>query len=56
MEVLRVFDEHDAIYDCAWSEFNRNLILSGCGDGEIKLWDINDGKLIFSRRDHKGEV
>lgn len=48
--------DHDAIFDCAWTEFDPNLIISGCGGGEIKLWNITNGKLVFSGHEHKGEV
>jgi peroxin-7 len=47
MEVVRVFEEHDAIFDCAWSEGDVNHIISGCGDGEVRLWDVGSGKLLF---------
>jgi hypothetical protein len=37
---VRIIEEHDAIFDCSWTEFDKNLIVSGCGDGEVKLWDV----------------
>lgn len=36
----RVFDTVDGLYDCAWSEDNENILVSACGDGSIKVWDI----------------
>jgi len=36
----RVFDTADGLYDCAWSEENENILLSACGDGSIKVWDL----------------
>lgn len=44
------------MFDCAWTEFDPNLIMSGCGGGEIKLWNISNRQLVFSGHEHKGEV
>ena len=49
-------EEHDAIFDCSWSETHENLLLSGCGDGEVKMWDISSGKVLFDIHAHKNEV
>lgn len=35
------YDTQDAIFDTAWSEIHAEQILAGCGDGSIKLFDIN---------------
>ena len=32
--------KRDGIYDCAWSEINENHLISSCGDGTIRLWDL----------------
>ena len=37
---LAIFNTNDGIYDCAWSETNENHLLSACGDGKVRLWDI----------------
>eukprot|EP01084_Bolivina_argentea_P036421 67381_1 len=37
---LAIFNTNDGIYDCAWSELNENHLLSACGDGKIRLWDV----------------
>lgn len=37
----RRYDTQDAIFDTAWSEIHAEQILAGCGDGSIKLFDIN---------------
>lgn len=34
------FDTQDGLYDVAWSELHENQVVSGSGDGSIKLWDI----------------
>ena len=36
----RRFDTQDALFDCAWNELNENQIVTGGGDGAIKLWDV----------------
>lgn len=35
------FDTQDGVFGLAWSELNENQILAGCGDGSLKLFDIN---------------
>lgn len=30
----------DGLYDCAWSEENENHLVSVCGDGSVKVWDL----------------
>jgi len=34
------FDTQDGLYDLAWSEVHQNQIVTGSGDGSLKLWDI----------------
>jgi hypothetical protein len=51
-----VIEEHDAIFDCSWSESHENLLISGCGGGEAKMWDIATGKIVFEIHAHKGEI
>ena len=34
------FDTQDGLYDVAWSEVHENQLVTGSGDGSIKLWDI----------------
>jgi hypothetical protein len=41
MQAIKEFENNDAIFDVTWSEHIPNLILSGCGDGVIKIFDIN---------------
>jgi peroxin-7 len=33
------YDTQDGIYDVAWSEIHENQLVTGSGDGSIKLWD-----------------
>lgn len=33
----------DGVYDCVWSEGYENVIISVCGDGSVKVWDIVNG-------------
>lgn len=34
------FDTQDGLYDLAWSEIHENQLVTGSGDGSIKLWDV----------------
>jgi peroxin-7 len=34
------FDTQDGLFDLAWSELHQNQIVTGSGDGSLKLWDI----------------
>ena len=36
----RRFESQDGQYDVAWSEMNDNQLVSTCGDGSVKLWDL----------------
>jgi peroxin-7 len=56
LEETRRFNTNDGIFDIAWSEANENQILTGCGDGSLKLWDINLQQPLFSIKEHMGEV
>lgn len=37
---LAVFNTREGIFDNAWSELNENQLLSACGDGILRLWDL----------------
>jgi peroxin-7 len=56
LEETRRFNTNDGIFDIAWSEANENHILTGCGDGSIKLWDTSYNQPLVSLKDHMGEV
>ena len=47
MQVKRLYDTPNAIYDCSWTEFNDNLIICACGDGAIRMWEINSGNVMM---------
>jgi peroxin-7 len=54
--VLR-FDTKDALFDVTWSEAHENQIVTACGDGSIKLFDISlDNFPIASWSEHAREV
>ncbi|KAL0953868.1 hypothetical protein HGRIS_005042 [Hohenbuehelia grisea] len=38
------YDTQDGLYDVAWSEIHENQLVTGSGDGSLKLWDamLND--------------
>jgi peroxin-7 len=52
------FDSRDGLYDCTWSEENENILLSGCGDGSLKIWDIQarGGRPLQNYHEHTKEV
>ena len=37
---VAMFESQDGQYDVAWSETNDNQLVSTCGDGSVKLWDL----------------
>ncbi|GHP07320.1 peroxisomal targeting signal 2 receptor [Pycnococcus provasolii] len=37
---VAAFDTADGIYDCAWSEENEHVLISACGDGSVKVWNV----------------
>eukprot|EP01095_Lingulamoeba_sp_RSL-Kostka_P006950 TRINITY_DN2207_c1_g1_i1.p1 TRINITY_DN2207_c1_g1~~TRINITY_DN2207_c1_g1_i1.p1 ORF type:complete len:121 (+),score=27.78 TRINITY_DN2207_c1_g1_i1:34-396(+) len=58
LNVHSAFDTQDGLYDCAWSEENENILVSGSGDGSIKIWDVEaqDGRPIQNYQEHMKEV
>ncbi|GAA6008508.1 Pex7p [Rhodotorula paludigena] len=55
--VEKAFDTQDGLYDLAWSECHENQIVTGSGDGSVKLWDVmlNDFP-IRKWHEHQREV
>ncbi|KAH7915279.1 WD40-repeat-containing domain protein [Hygrophoropsis aurantiaca] len=51
------YETQDALYDVAWSELHENQLVTGSGDGSIKLWDVmlNDYP-IRAWQEHSREV
>lgn len=51
------FDTNDALYDVAWSEINENQLVTACGDGSLKLFDLglNDFP-VMNFHEHKREA
>ncbi|KAJ8105186.1 hypothetical protein ONZ43_g7526 [Nemania bipapillata] len=57
VQVEKTFDTYDAQYDLAWSEINENQLLAACGDGSIKLYDVNVTEFpVMNFHEHKREV
>uniref|UniRef100_A0A7S3LPS0 Peroxin-7 n=1 Tax=Aplanochytrium stocchinoi TaxID=215587 RepID=A0A7S3LPS0_9STRA len=58
MQIVRFFETNDAIFDCTWNEMNENQLASACGDGSVKLWDLQtkDAFPIQSYHEHMQEV
>ncbi|CAG8738593.1 11610_t:CDS:2, partial [Dentiscutata heterogama] len=40
VEIERIYDTKDGLFDCSWSEVNENQVVTASGDGSIMLWDI----------------
>ena len=52
---------NDGLYDCAWSELHEHQVVGACGDGTIKLWDLqtanqHGGRPLASLHEHSAEV
>ncbi|KAI0014355.1 peroxisome targeting signal type 2 receptor [Xylariaceae sp. FL0662B] len=57
IQVEKTFDTNDAQYDLAWSEINENQLLVACGDGSIKLYDMNVNEFpVMNFHEHKRET
>lgn len=56
LEETRRFNTNDGVFDIAWSEANENQVLAGCGDGSLKLYDVNNQQPLLSIKDHAGEI
>ncbi|CAG5184689.1 uncharacterized protein ALTATR162_LOCUS11033 [Alternaria atra] len=51
------FDTQDSLFDSTWSESHENQLLTACGDGSVKLFDINVPTYpIASWQEHSREV
>lgn len=58
-EITKVaaFDTQDGLYDCTWSEENENVLVSGSGDGSVKVWDVqSEENPLRSFEEHTAEV
>jgi len=57
VQVEKTFDTNDALYDLAWSEINENQLVTACGDGSLKLFDLglNDFP-VMNFHEHKRET
>ncbi len=51
---LRTFYTQHGIYDSCWSECNPNQIVSACGDGTVKIWDLTtrDNFPVLNAKEH----
>lgn len=57
VQVEKTFDTNDALYDLSWSEINENQMVVACGDGSIKLFDLNANDFpIMNFHEHKRET
>jgi peroxin-7 len=53
----RSFYSQDGMFDCAWSECNAQQIVTACGDGSVRLWDLGaaDGFPVRAWKEHAKE-
>lgn len=58
LPVVAAFDTQDAMLDCAWSETNRAHIVTACGDGVVRMFDLGapGGRPIRAFSGHSREV
>ncbi|KAJ2965942.1 hypothetical protein NQ176_g10378 [Zarea fungicola] len=57
IQVEKTFDTNDALYDLAWSEINENQLITACGDGSLKLFDLNVNEFpVMNFHEHKREA
>ncbi|KAI0159726.1 WD repeat domain-containing protein [Xylariaceae sp. FL1272] len=57
VQIEKTYDTNDAQYDLAWSEINENQLLAACGDGSIKLYDVNVNEFpVMNFHEHKRET
>ncbi|RUS22255.1 WD40-repeat-containing domain protein [Endogone sp. FLAS-F59071] len=57
INVERVYDTQDGLFDITWSEVNENQLVTASGDGSIKLWDATLGDFpIQNWQEHTREV
>lgn len=57
MQVVRVFETMDVLFDVSWNESNENQLVTSSGDGSIKLFDLNsrDGFPLANWKEHSQE-
>ncbi|KAK0735752.1 WD40-repeat-containing domain protein [Apiosordaria backusii] len=57
IQIEKTYDTNDAQYDLAWSEINENQCAVACGDGSIKLFDLNVPDFpVMNFHEHKRET
>lgn len=57
LQMVKYFETQDGIFDISWSECNEFQIVVSCGDGSIKLFDMNsrDGYPLQNYKEHTAE-
>jgi peroxin-7 len=56
LEEIQRFNTNNGIFEIEWSEVNENQILTGSGDGFLRLWDITHKLPILALQEHIGEI
>lgn len=58
--IQAIFPTNDAVFDCCWSEVHPEHVISGGGDGGIRIWDISTAasspRPILAYLQHQQEV
>ena len=57
MEYLLRLDHKSIVYGVAWSPFNKNIIVTGCRDSIVRLYDITKSECpVKTFKGHKSSV
>ncbi|CAG8594985.1 23022_t:CDS:2 [Cetraspora pellucida] len=57
VQIERIYDTKDGLFDCSWSEVNENQVVTACGDGSIMLWDTTLMDFPIKKwKEHQREV
>ncbi|RKP08501.1 WD40-repeat-containing domain protein [Thamnocephalis sphaerospora] len=57
VDAEKLYDTQDGLYDVAWSEQHEHQLVTGSGDGSVKLWDVTLSEFpIQNWSEHTREV
>lgn len=55
-QIIRVFDFRDGVFDLAWSEIDRGVLVAGGGDGKVFLMNFESGTVEVAGCGHSREI